>query len=88
MAKPKSRQSPLGLAKAQTGITGLDEITNGGFPQGRPTLICGGPGCGKSLMGIEFLIRGATAAGFAYHLTKPVDFVKLEKVIDTVVSAR
>lgn len=48
------------LHKAPTGIDGLDEITSGGFPAGRPTLVCGGPGCGKSLMGIEFLVRGAT----------------------------
>ena len=51
------------LKKAPTGIEGLDQITSGGLPQGRPTLICGGPGCGKSLMGIEFLIRGATQYG-------------------------
>lgn len=51
-----------GLAKVPTGIDGLDQIT-GGLPKGRPTLICGGPGCGKSLMGIEFLIRGATQFG-------------------------
>ena len=62
MAKLKSRQ-PRGLAKAPTGITGLDEITQGGFPAGRPTLVCGGPGCGKSLLGIEFLVRGATEFG-------------------------
>ena len=48
------------LAKAKTGIDGLDEITNGGLPQGRPSLICGGPGCGKTLMAMEFIVRGAT----------------------------
>lgn len=48
------------ILKAQTGIEGLDEITMGGLPAGRPTLICGGPGCGKSLFAIEFLVRGAT----------------------------
>ncbi|HEY1921758.1 MAG TPA: circadian clock protein KaiC [Tepidisphaeraceae bacterium] len=51
------------LEKAPTGIDGLDEITHGGLPKGRPTLICGGPGCGKSLLGIEFLARGATQFG-------------------------
>src|SRR5688572_18443820 len=51
------------LKKAPTGIEGLDQITGGGLPQGRPTLICGGPGCGKSLMGIEFLVRGAMQFG-------------------------
>jgi circadian clock protein KaiC len=55
--------TPAVLDKAPTGITGLDEVTHGGLPKGRPTLICGGPGCGKSLMGIEFLIRGATQFG-------------------------
>ncbi|TGE24410.1 circadian clock protein KaiC [Hymenobacter aquaticus] len=46
------------LPKAPSGIDGLDEITEGGLPLGRPTLICGGAGCGKTLMGIEFLVRG------------------------------
>lgn len=48
------------LAKARTGIDGLDEITGGGLPAGRPTLVCGGPGCGKTLFSMEFLVRGAT----------------------------
>jgi circadian clock protein KaiC len=43
-----------------TGIKGLDEITNGGLPKGRPTLVCGGAGCGKTLLAMEFLVRGAT----------------------------
>src|SRR5262245_36321410 len=47
------------LPKAPTGIQGLDEVTGGGLPQGRPTLICGGAGCGKTLLAMEFLIRGA-----------------------------
>jgi circadian clock protein KaiC len=47
------------LAKAPTGIPGLDEITNGGLPRGRPTLVCGGAGCGKTLLAMEFLVRGA-----------------------------
>ena len=46
------------LPKSKTGIQGLDEITGGGFPTGRPTLICGSAGCGKTLMAMEFLIRG------------------------------
>ncbi|HUR19773.1 MAG TPA: circadian clock protein KaiC, partial [Vicinamibacterales bacterium] len=49
--------------KALTGIPGLDEITNGGFPAGRPTLISGGPGSGKTLLGITFLVNGATLYG-------------------------
>src|SRR5690349_15632827 len=48
------------LPKARTGIEGLDEITDGGLPRGRPTLICGSAGCGKTLLAIEFLVRGAT----------------------------
>ncbi len=48
-----------GLKKARTGIDGFDEITGGGLPQGRPTLVCGGPGSGKTLFGMEFLVRGA-----------------------------
>src|ERR1700727_501966 len=48
------------LPKTATGIDGLDEITLGGFPKGRPTLICGSAGCGKTLLAMEFLVRGAT----------------------------
>ena len=48
------------LPKSLTGIQGLDEITEGGLPTGRPTLICGSAGCGKTLLAMEFLVRGAT----------------------------
>lgn len=48
-----------GLAKCPTGIRGLDEITGGGLPRGRPTLICGSAGCGKTLLAMEFIVRGA-----------------------------
>src|SRR5262245_3360573 len=51
------------LAKARTGIDGLDEITLGGLPRGRPTLVCGGAGCGKTLLAMEFLVRGARDFG-------------------------
>ncbi len=47
------------LKKIPTGIGGFNEITNGGLPAGRPTLVCGGAGCGKSLFATEFLVRGA-----------------------------
>jgi circadian clock protein KaiC len=47
------------FAKTPSGIRGLDEITFGGLPKGRPTLIAGGPGSGKTLMSMEFLVRGA-----------------------------
>lgn len=46
------------LPKCPTGILGFDELTQGGLPRGRPSLVCGGPGCGKTLMAMEFLIRG------------------------------
>jgi circadian clock protein KaiC len=58
MPKVTSRL-PL-LEKIPTGIDGFDEITGGGLPAGRPTLVCGSAGCGKSLFGLEFLVRGAT----------------------------
>ncbi len=51
------------LPKCPTGIQGLDEITGGGLPRGRPTLVCGGAGCGKTLLAAEFLVRGAVQFG-------------------------
>jgi len=60
----KSSQSlDRALPKCPTGIAGFDEITLGGLPRGRPSLICGGAGCGKTLFGIEFLARGAQDFG-------------------------
>src|SRR5262245_15577453 len=53
------KAKPATLPKSRTGINGLDEITEGGFPTGRPTLLCGTAGCGKTLMAVEFLVRGA-----------------------------
>ncbi|MBD2296510.1 circadian clock protein KaiC [Anabaena sphaerica FACHB-251] len=55
-----TKSNQKSLPKSPTGIQGLDEITGGGLPQGRPTLVCGAAGCGKTLMGIEFLVRGIT----------------------------
>lgn len=49
------------LAHCPTGIAGLDDITNGGLPRNRTTLVAGGPGCGKTLLGVEFLVRGTEA---------------------------
>src|SRR5215218_2427692 len=61
MKEAKARASVrASIPKAPTGIQGLDEITHGGLPKGRPTLICGSAGCGKTLMAMEFLVRGAT----------------------------
>jgi circadian clock protein KaiC len=51
------------IDKAPSGIKGLDEVTGGGLPKGRPTLVCGGTGCGKTLLAMEFLVRGATELG-------------------------
>src|SRR5881227_975151 len=59
---PSSRGKTISraLPKTLTGIEGLDQITAGGLPRGRPTLVCGGAGCGKTLLAMEFLVRGAT----------------------------
>ena len=61
------------LLKTPTGIEGLDEILNGGLPRGRPTLVCGSAGCGKTLLGMEFLVRGAT------RLDEPGVFMAFEE---------
>jgi circadian clock protein KaiC len=60
-AKPKAARPSL--AKAPTGIQGLDEVTGGGLPKGRVTLLCGSAGCGKSLFAMEFLVHGAARYG-------------------------
>ena len=64
------------VAKARSGIAGLDEITHGGLPAGRPTLICGGPGCGKTILAMEFLVRGAL------EFDEPGMFVSFEESIE------
>ena len=64
---PRAKPEPQ-LDKAATGIDGLDEITLGGLPAGRPTLICGAAGCGKTLFGMTFLVNGATALRRARRL--------------------
>lgn len=64
------------VAKAPTGIQGLDEITGGGLPRGRPTLICGGPGCGKTILAMEFLMNGARR----FH--EPGVFMSFEETIE------
>jgi circadian clock protein KaiC len=70
MAKSRTQ-----LPKSPTGIQGLDEITGGGLPKGRPTLICGGAGCGKTLLAMEFLVRGAT------QFNEPGVFIAFEENI-------
>jgi circadian clock protein KaiC len=81
MTAPKKRARahntpPAGIRKARSGISGLDEITGGGLPAGRPTLICGGPGCGKTMLAMEFLVRGATEFG------EPGVFMSFEETAD------
>ncbi|MBI3803202.1 MAG: circadian clock protein KaiC [Nitrospirae bacterium] len=68
-----------GVAKSPTAITGLDEITGGGLPKGRLTLLCGGAGCGKSLLAMEFLINGAV------HYNEPGAFFSFEERPDEIV---
>jgi circadian clock protein KaiC len=70
MAVPRNQDQPSAsngsaiqvgvLPKTPTGISGLDEVTGGGLPRGRPTLVCGPAGCGKTLLAVEFLVRGIT----------------------------
>jgi circadian clock protein KaiC len=64
------------LSKVATGIQGFDEITHGGLPKGRPSLICGTAGCGKTLFSIEFLIRGAM------EFNEPGVFIAFEETAD------
>jgi circadian clock protein KaiC len=78
-----SKKAPLNtkqflheLPKTPTGIIGLDEITMGGFPTGRPTLVCGRAGCGKTLLSIEFIVRGAL------DFNEPGVFIAFEEKAD------
>lgn len=68
------------LQKSPTGIKGLDEITGGGLPAGRPTLVCGGTGCGKTLLAMEFLVRGAT------QYDEPGVFLSFEEKSDELIT--
>ena len=69
-----------GLPKAPTGIAGLDEVTNGGLPRGRPTLVCGPAGCGETLLAMEFLVRGIT------EFDEPGVFVAFEESAEDLIS--
>lgn len=71
----KAAKTVKALRKSPTGIDGFDEITGGGLPTGRPTLVSGGPGTGKTLFGIEFLVRGAT------QYDEPGVFISFEETI-------
>jgi len=68
------------LPKALTGIQGLDEVTQGGLPRGRPSLVCGPAGCGKTLLAMEFLVRGITQFG------EPGVFVAFEETREDLVA--
>ena len=78
--QPAAVKVGQGLEKARTGISGLDELTGGGVPAGRPTLVCGAAGCGKTLMAVTFLYQGATAYDepgvFMTFEERPEDLVK------------
>ncbi len=76
MAKAAIKNSTSTLPKSRTGVAGLDEITFGGLPKGRPTLVCGTAGCGKTLFSMEFLIRGAL------HYNEPGVFVAFEETAE------
>src|ERR1700679_569691 len=76
---PQAENSLQTLAKARTGISGLDEVTFGGLPAGRPTLICGGPGCGKTLLATTFLVNGAVM------FNEPGVFVSFEETSDDLI---
>jgi circadian clock protein KaiC len=68
------------LVKCRTGIQGLDEITFGGLPRGRPTLVCGGAGCGKTLLAMEFIARGAG------ELNEPGVYMSFEENVEELVT--
>ncbi|MGJ5118860.1 circadian clock protein KaiC [Bradyrhizobium oligotrophicum] len=74
-----TRDLPV-IAKSPTGIDGLDEVTFGGLPQGRPTLLCGAAGCGKTLFAMTFLYNGAVAYDepgvFIAFEEQPEDLIK------------
>ena len=76
--RPAARREEL--PKAPTGISGLDEVTGGGLPRGRPTLVCGPAGCGKTLVAMEFLVRGIT------QFDEPGVFVAFEESAEDLVA--
>lgn len=77
-SRPKARQKSI--EKVHTGINGFDEITYGGLPKGRPTLIAGRAGCGKTLFGMEFLVRGAQIYG------EPGVFMSFEELTEELIT--
>src|SRR3984893_5603111 len=79
-ASPLATKALERLEKALTGITGLDEVTFGGLPRGRATLITGSPGCGKTMLGVEFLVNGARM------YSEPGVFVAFEETKDELIA--
>ena len=77
---PTAARRPGKLAKTPTGIMGLDEVTGGGLPRGRPTLVCGPAGSGKTLLAMEFLVRGIT------RFSEPGVFVAFEETREDLVA--
>ena len=75
-ARASQTLPPPTISKTLTGITGLDEVTLGGLPTGRPTLICGSAGCGKTLFSLEFIVRGAQ------EFNEPGVFIAFEEKAD------
>lgn len=80
MSNTLNSNKSLAFPKSPTGIEGLDELTGGGFPNGRPTLICGSAGCGKTLMAMEFLVRGIM------EFNEPGVFMAFEETVDDLTS--
>jgi len=77
---PKKKTTTL--EKCPTGIRGLDEITRGGLPRGRPTLVCGGTGCGKTLLALEFIVRGI------HEFDEPGVFMSFEETTEELTKER
>src|SRR6185436_15860088 len=67
--RTSKRATPVTLPKVPTGVDGFDQITGGGLPRGRPTLVCGGPGCGKTLFALQFLVHGAARGDSGVFVT-------------------
>ncbi len=79
MKKADRKPAIKNLHKSPTGIQGFDEITGGGLPAGRPSLVCGGAGCGKTLFGLEYLVRGAT------QFNEPGVFMSFEETNEEII---
>ena len=76
----KKAAIPAKLTKALTGIKGFDEVTEGGLPKNRPTLLCGNTGCGKTVMSMEFLVHGAD------KFNEPGVFFSFEETVDELIT--